>query len=31
MEKEYFGEASIVVDICFTVKADSLEEAQEKL
>ena len=28
---EYFGRASVVVDLCFTVKADSLEEAQEKV
>lgn len=28
---EYFGRASVVVDLCFTVKADSLEEAQEKI
>lgn len=28
---EYYGRASVVIDLCFTVEADSLEEAQEKI
>ena len=29
--KEFYGRASIIIDLCFNVKADSIEEAEEKV